>query len=143
MAFEEYTSQSTVNAEQIEEARSVITPQGAVTAQPGQWEVRYPDGNVRVLDDEAFQGEWGGGSGEEASQQPTAEKSLITQQSAGAESDSGTPGPPPPVTTAGAGSGSDTSRDSDKDSDSEATPSKRKARAKDKDAEEEDDEPPV
>lgn len=55
MSFQEYTSALTVQAEQIEgEPRSIITPQGAVTGYAGQWEVRYPDGNVRVVDDEEF-----------------------------------------------------------------------------------------
>jgi hypothetical protein len=112
MAFDEYKSQGTVNAEQIEESRSVITPQGSVTGYPGQWEVRYPDGNVRVLDDEAFQTEWGGGSGESEEETPEG-ASQSTQPNAGAE-------PITPVTTAGAASESDSSRDSDTDSDTDS-----------------------
>ncbi len=143
MAFEEFTSQGKVNAEQIEEARSVITPQGAVTGLPGQWEVRYPDGNVRVLDDDAFQEQWGGKSGEseeetdgEATTQPTAEKSLSTQQRANAVSSTGDDEP----TTVDAGSASSSSRDSDdRDTDEEPPKSTRKSRAKEQD----DSEPPV
>lgn len=54
MGFDEYTSTATVKAEQVTEQRSVITPNGPLAAQPGQWEVRYPDGNVQVVDDEQF-----------------------------------------------------------------------------------------
>jgi hypothetical protein len=107
MAFEEYKSQGTVNAEQLEEARSVITPQGAVTGQAGQWEVRYPDGDVRVLDDEAFQEQWGGESGESEGEETEESASQRTQRNAGAETIS-------PVTTAGADSESDSSPDSDR-----------------------------
>jgi len=143
MAFEEFTSQGKVNAEQIvDEPRSVITPQGAVTGLPGQWEVRYPDGNVRVLDDEAFQAEWGGGSDEETSPEPTAEKSLSTRQRASAVSGSDSGTSDTPTTTAGVLSEKDSSRDSDRDSDKDSdsgTTTKRRSRSKD----EEDDEPPV
>jgi hypothetical protein len=139
MAFEEFTSQGKVNAEQIEEARSVITPQGAVTGLPGQWEVRYPDGDVRVLDDDAFQEQWGGKSGEseeEATTQPTAEKSLSTRQRADAVSSTGDDEP----ITVDAGSASSSSRDSDeRDTDEEPPKSTRKSRAKEQD----DTEPPV
>lgn len=148
MAFDEYKSHGTVNAEQITEARSVITPQGAVTGQAGQWEVRYPDGDVRVLDDEAFQGEWGSGSDEPEEEQPTAqttmrrsgdptaEKSLTTQQRADAVSDSGTRDRTHPDTTDDADSESDTSRDSDE---KETKSTRAKSRAKEQD----DTEPPV
>lgn len=62
MTFQDYTSELTVSAEQVEdEPRSVITPNGNVTAYPGQWEVRYPDGNVQVVDDDQFQDEFGDG----------------------------------------------------------------------------------
>jgi hypothetical protein len=61
MTFTEYSKPPTaVLAEQIEdEPRSVITPNGPVTAQPGEWEVRYKDGNVRRMTDEDFQEEFG------------------------------------------------------------------------------------
>jgi hypothetical protein len=152
MAFEEFKSKGAVNAEQIEEARSVITPQGAVTGQPGQWEVRYPDGDVRVLDDEAFQTEWGSGeSGEPEGEEGASQR---TQRNAGAESDIGSSG----LITADAGSESDSSQDSDrvhtssdKDSDTSSTDSDNKdsdTSSKDSDSKESDradktTEPPV
>jgi len=115
MAFEEYKSQSTVNAEQIvDEPRSVITPQGAVTAQPGQWEVRYPDGNVRVVDDEAFQEEWGSGESGETD----GEESQPTLLDASADSDSRAD---KTVTTGGVDSASDSSPDSDRESEKPET----------------------
>lgn len=67
MTFTEYSKEAvTALAEQVEgdEPRSVITPNGPVTAQPGEWEVRYKDGNVRAMTDEEFQDEFGGGSSE-------------------------------------------------------------------------------
>jgi hypothetical protein len=65
MTFTEYSKEAvTAMAEQVEgdEARSVITPNGPVAAQPGEWEVRYKDGNVRAMTDEEFQEEFGGAS---------------------------------------------------------------------------------
>jgi hypothetical protein len=131
MAFEEYKSQSTVNAEQVEETRSVITPQGAVTALPGQWEVRYPDGNVRVLDDEEFQGEWGSGESGETD----GEESQPTLLDASAESDTRAD---KTVSTADADSASDSSPDSDRVS--ETVPDKESATVSDKES---SDKPPA
>lgn len=72
MSFDKYTSTASVKAEQIEEARSVITPNGPLAAQVGQWEVRYPDGNVQVVDDEQFTATFErGGAEEEEEVQPT------------------------------------------------------------------------
>lgn len=69
MSFQKYTSTLDVEAEQIEgEPRSVITPTGNVTAYPGQWEVRYPDGNVQVVEDDDFQDTFGEGSDDDSSQ---------------------------------------------------------------------------
>lgn len=65
MSFDEYSSTQSVKAEQIEEARSVITPNGPRAATAGQWEVRYPDGNVQVVDDEQFTVAFKGGAGAE------------------------------------------------------------------------------
>ena len=65
MGFDKYTSTAAVKAEQIEEARSVITPNGPLAALPGQWEVRYPDGNVQVVDDEQFTATFEKGAAEE------------------------------------------------------------------------------
>jgi hypothetical protein len=65
MAFDKYTSTASVNAEQITEQKSVITPNGPMAAQPGQWEVRYPDGNVQVVDDEQFTATFEKGEAEE------------------------------------------------------------------------------
>jgi hypothetical protein len=63
VTFSEFSKPTqTVQAEQVEEdaePRAVITPNGAVTAFPGDWEVRYPDGNVRKMTDEEFQSEYG------------------------------------------------------------------------------------
>ena len=60
MAFSEVTKPGiTAQAEQVEEQRSVITPNGAVTAEPGDWEVRYSDGNVRKFSDDEYREEFG------------------------------------------------------------------------------------
>lgn len=60
MAFEEFSRNYKVQAEQIEEDNtSVITQKGSLTAQRGQWEVRHPDGTVEVMDDDAFQEAYG------------------------------------------------------------------------------------
>jgi len=64
MAFSERSKPGiSVQAEQVEgdEPRSVITPNGAITAYPGDWEVRYDDGNVKKMTDEEFQKEFGAG----------------------------------------------------------------------------------
>ena len=68
MAFEEYTSNKdmTVQAEQIEEPRNIITTNGPVYAEEGAWEVRSPDGNVQRYSDEEFQQEFMGGAGGQA-----------------------------------------------------------------------------
>ena len=67
MSFSEYTRTYTVQAEQIEENNtSVITQEGAVTAQEGQWEVRHPDGRVQVMDDDEFQDAYGDGSDDDS-----------------------------------------------------------------------------
>jgi hypothetical protein len=71
VAFDEYSSTQKVKAEQIEEGRSVITPNGPMAAHPGQWEVRYPDGNVQVVDDDQFQTAFGSGQEKEAEVTPT------------------------------------------------------------------------
>jgi len=80
MAFSEYTSNKdmTVQAEQIEEPRNIITSNGPVYAEEGDWEVRSPDGNVQKFTDEAFQEEYMGGGGTE----PTAQKTLYEDDSA-------------------------------------------------------------
>lgn len=60
MTFEEFSRNYKVQAERIEEDNtSVITQQGSVTAQSGQWEVRHPDGQVQVMDDDEFQETYG------------------------------------------------------------------------------------
>ena len=75
MGFDKYTSTASVRAEQIMEHRSVITPNGPLAAQPGQWEVRYPDGNVQVVDDEQFSATFEkGGAEEEAEETPNTEQ---------------------------------------------------------------------
>ena len=135
MAFEEYKSQGTVNAEQVEEMRSVITPQGAVTAQPGQWEVRYPDGDVRVLDDEAFQTEWGSGDAGESDEE--SQPTLLTA-SAGSDTRADKT-----VTTADAGSESDSSPDSDRASETEKDSEKEPEKVSTTESEKDSKEPPV
>jgi hypothetical protein len=50
-----------VQAEQLTEQRSIITPNGPLTGQEGDWEVREPGGNVRLLTDDEFQEEYGEG----------------------------------------------------------------------------------
>jgi hypothetical protein len=62
MAFSEFSGQPSadVQAEQLTERRSIITPNGAVTGEEGDWEVREPGGNVRHLTDDEFQEEYGG-----------------------------------------------------------------------------------
>lgn len=60
MAYSEFSKPGVkVQAEQVEEQRSVITPNGPITAEAGDWELRYEDGNVRKLTDEEFQDEFG------------------------------------------------------------------------------------
>lgn len=96
MAFTEYSSNESVMAEPIgDEPRNVITPNGPVVGQPGQWEVRHSDGNVTVMDDEDFQSQWG-------------------DDSEDSEQDSGNT-PTIPTTTVGESSG-DSDPDSDPDS---------------------------
>jgi hypothetical protein len=62
MGFSSFSGQpaSDVQAERLTEQRSIITPNGAVTGEEGDWEVREPGGNVRHLTDEEFQAEYGG-----------------------------------------------------------------------------------
>lgn len=74
MGFDKYSSTHTVTAEQITEERSVITPNGPVSAAPGQWEVRHPDGNVQVVDDDQFNAAFGTGKGEEVQGEQSEEK---------------------------------------------------------------------
>jgi hypothetical protein len=62
----------TVQAEQVEEQRSVITPNGSTTAEPGDWEVRFPDGNVRAMSDEEFQEQFGEQGSEDSGNRPSA-----------------------------------------------------------------------
>lgn len=62
MTFSSFSGQkpSDIQAEQLTERRSIITPNGALTGEEGDWEVREPGGNVRHLTDEEFQAEYGG-----------------------------------------------------------------------------------
>lgn len=94
-----------VTAEQLEETRAIITPNGAVNGQPGDWEVRYSDGNVAHLTDEQFQEAFGSGKvGTEAekSKGPSSDttdgkddKSGSAERSAGdSEEDTATPESP-------------------------------------------------
>jgi hypothetical protein len=113
MAFSEFTSNKdmTVQAEQIEEGRNIITTNGPVYAEEGEWEVRSPDGNVQKYSDEAFQKEFMGGGGEE----PTAQKSLYEDDSAESSTKESST-----EDTTGVDSGQDSSdtptKDSDRDS---------------------------
>lgn len=77
MGFDKYSSTHTVTAEQITEERSVITPNGPVSAAPGQWEVRHPDGNVQVVDDDQFNAAFGTGKGEEVQGEQSEEKEAV------------------------------------------------------------------
>lgn len=63
MGFSDFESNSPtdVQAEQLTEQRSIITPNGPLTGQEGDWEVREPGGNVRLLTDDDFQEEYGKG----------------------------------------------------------------------------------
>jgi len=74
MGYSEFSGQKSpdVQAEQLTEQRSIITPNGAVTGEEGDWEVREPGGNVRKLTDEEFQKEYGG----EASGDSSTEESV-------------------------------------------------------------------
>lgn len=98
MAFTEY-NKPTVSAlaEQVEdEPRSVITPNGPVTAQPGDWEVRYKDGNVRALTDEEFQEEFGESSESDENEEETESHAGLDEarnvdSQATVDRDSGTP----------------------------------------------------
>ena len=94
MAFDEYKSTHTVNAEQITEERSVITPNGPISAAPGQWEVRFPDGNVQVVDDEQFTAAFKGGAEEETTEPEEKESESATE--ADPESDREAEVKPPP-----------------------------------------------
>jgi hypothetical protein len=66
MGFSEYQSSAdtTVQAEEVEESRSIITPTGPITAEPGEWEVRHPDGNVEKMSADDFAEQYQGGSAE-------------------------------------------------------------------------------
>jgi hypothetical protein len=65
VGFTDYNAseEKKVSAEQVEEPRSIITPTGPLTAQPGDWEVRHEDGNVERLTNEEFEERYQGGGG--------------------------------------------------------------------------------
>ena len=108
MTFTEYgTPGIKVQAEQVEdEPRSVITPNGAITAQPGDWEVRYEDGNVKAMTDDEFQEEFGDSGSppdeetdeKESSTAVQREDTIGEDEKAETESETHKPAPPPPAT---------------------------------------------
>jgi len=77
MAFSDFSGQKSadVQAEQLTEQRSIITPNGPITGNEGDWEVREPGGNVRHLTDEEFQNEYGSG-GDTADRDSAPEESV-------------------------------------------------------------------
>lgn len=105
MGLTEYsTAAVTVLAEQIEgEPRAIITPNGAVTGAVGDWEVRYPDGNVVALTNEEFQEMFGKGK-DSGTPDESAEETQNAQpgdqpdkeEEEASEHDS-RPSPPPPA----------------------------------------------
>lgn len=67
MGFSDFTaSAEEITAEQLEEDRAVITPNGPRYGKAGGWEVRSKDGNVQYLDDEDFQSRYGSGKSKDA-----------------------------------------------------------------------------
>jgi hypothetical protein len=91
MAFEPYHSKvnTDVTAEQVTgESRSIITPNGPLTAEVGQWEVRHADGNVERLSDEDFTDQYEVGESPPATQvsatteDPTGEEDSAPERSA-------------------------------------------------------------
>jgi len=57
MGFNQYSLKTDVEvrAEQLTEARAIITPRGSEQGQEGDWEVTFPDGNVQRMTDEEWQ----------------------------------------------------------------------------------------
>jgi len=57
MGFNQYSLKTDVEvqAEQLSEPRSIITPRGSEQGQEGDWEVTFPDGNVQRMTDEEWQ----------------------------------------------------------------------------------------
>lgn len=67
VGFSDFTaSAEEITAEQLEEDRAVITPNGPRYGKAGGWEVRSKDGNVQYLDDEDFQSRYGSGKSKDA-----------------------------------------------------------------------------
>lgn len=57
MAFSSFNIRTDikVQAEQLTEDRSIITPRGTEQGKEGDWEVTFPDGNVQRFTDEEWQ----------------------------------------------------------------------------------------
>jgi hypothetical protein len=57
MAFSSFNIRTDieVQAEQLTEARSIITPRGSEQGQEGDWEVTFPDGNVQRMTNEEWE----------------------------------------------------------------------------------------
>lgn len=68
MAMSSFNIQTNVevHAEQLEEDRAIITPRGSENGQAGDWEVLFPDGDVRRMTDEEWQEAQGKGPEEAA-----------------------------------------------------------------------------
>lgn len=67
MGFNDFAAAAeNITAEQLEEDRAVITPNGPREGKAGGWEVRSKDGNVQYLDDDDFQAKYGSGESKDA-----------------------------------------------------------------------------
>ncbi len=67
MGFDDFSAAAeNITAEQLEEDRAVITPNGPREGRAGGWEVRSKDGNVQYLDDDEFQSKYGSGESKDA-----------------------------------------------------------------------------
>lgn len=131
VAFSEFSGQrsSDVQAERLTEQRSIITPNGPVTGEEGDWEVREPGGNVRKLTDDEFQSEYGG----EASGDKETTKSVYDERETGSygpsdtetsveedapKADSGTP----PESDENDSQSEDTGEDAEREEETPASP---------------------
>lgn len=56
--FKTYTSSAEVQARQLKEAETVVTPAGVVQGMEGQWVVVSDTAGTVLMDDEVFQKEW-------------------------------------------------------------------------------------
>jgi hypothetical protein len=82
MGFSKYSSPvNEVEAEQVEEPRNIITPNGPLYAAEGDWEVRHADGNIEKLSAEEFAEQYQGGSAEPSTVSAQQNESLTGEDS--------------------------------------------------------------